>query len=294
MNQLQDAKKRYEEIPIPDDLSVKVQEAIERSSQKRRENSRIIRAGYRRFLSRSLGTAAAAMIVFTTLLNTSTAFADTVSGLPVVGTVARLLTFRSYEKNEDDLKISVEIPSVEMIAEDTNGLEDSVNQEILERCQAYADEAVSRAEAYREAFLATGGTEEEWAAHNIQIRVWYELKSQSEDYLSFVVKGTENWSSAYNRACYYNLDLKNGTMVTLKDLLGDDYIQQADESIKKQMEERAAAENISFLSPEEGGFTGITAETLFYINESGNPVIVFEKYEIAPGSAGEIYFEIER
>ena len=83
-------------------------------------------------------------------------------------------------------------------------------------------------------------------------------------------------------------------MVTLKDLLGDDYIQQADESIKKQMEERAAAENISFLSPEEGGFTGITAETPFYINESGNPVIVFEKYEIAPGSAGEIYFEIER
>ena len=33
MNQLQDAKKRYEEIPIPDDLSVKVQEAIERSDR---------------------------------------------------------------------------------------------------------------------------------------------------------------------------------------------------------------------------------------------------------------------
>ena len=30
------------------------------------------------------------------------------------------------------------------------------------------------------------------------------------------------------------------------------------------------------------------------MNEAGNPVVVFDKYEIAPGSSGEIEFEIER
>lgn len=29
------------------------------------------------------------------------------------------------------------------------------------------------------------------------------------------------------------------------------------------------------------------------MNEAGNPVIVFEKYEIAPGAYGELEFEIE-
>ena len=289
MNQLQDAKKRYEEIPIPDDLSVKVQEAIERSSQKRRENSRIIRAGYRRFLSRSLGTAAAAMIVFTTLLNTSTAFADTVSGLPVVGTVARLLTFRSYEKNEDNLKISVEIPSIEMIAEGTGNLADSVNEEILAMCEQFADEAVERAKEYRTAFLETGGTEEEWAAHNIEIKVWYEVKTHTDRYLSVAVTGAENWTSAYSETRYYNFDLEKGRQVTLSDLLGENYAAIADESILSQIPEKEAESGLDY---QEEAFTGVTGDTKFYINEAGNPVVVFEKYEIAPGAAGRPEFEI--
>ena len=53
-------------------------------------------------------------------------------------------------------------------------------------------------------------------------------------------------------------------------------------------------DGITFWTPEEGGFTGITEETPFYINENENLVIVFEKYQIAPGSAGDIEFEIER
>jgi len=34
--------------------------------------------------------------------------------------------------------------------------------------------------------------------------------------------------------------------------------------------------------------------TYLYINENGNPVIVFEKYEIAPGAAGAVEFEIQK
>ena len=140
--------------------------------------------------------------------------------------------------------------------------------------------------------MATGGTEEEWAAHNIEIKVWYEIKSQTEQYLSFAVMGAENWVSAYNETRYYNLDLSTGKTVTLQDLLGDDYIRIADERIRNQMEERTAAGEAVFFTEAEGGFAGITENAKFYINEAGNPVVVFDQYEIAPGSEGRPEFEI--
>ncbi|MDE7007074.1 MAG: RsiV family protein, partial [Lachnospiraceae bacterium] len=51
-------------------------------------------------------------------------------------------------------------------------------------------------------------------------------------------------------------------------------------------------EGETFFTEEEGGFTGISEDARFYINENNRPVIVFEKYKIAPGSSGEIEFEI--
>ena len=276
-------KKKYDETEIPDELAERIQMEIKRQDSKRRK-AVFWNLGSRR----GLAAAAAAVVLFTTGLNTSTVFAETVGNLPVIGAVARVLTFRSYETEDEDLKISVEIPSIEMISEDFSDLEKSVNEEILRLCEQYAQEARTRAEEYRKAFLDTGGTEEEWAAHNIEIRVWYEVKSQTENYLSLAIIGTENWNNANNQIRYYNFDLKKGTLATLADVLGENYKQIADDAIRSQMEERKADGAVYF-----DDFEGINEDTPFYINESGNPVIVFEAYEIAPGSEGQQEFEIK-
>ena len=99
--------------------------------------------------------------------------------------------------------------------------------------------------------------------------------------------GTENWTTAYSETRYYNLDLKDGKLLTLKDVLGENYKQIADEEIRRQMKERSDSGSVYF-----EGFEGIDENTPFYLNESGNPVIVFDKYEIAPGSEGQQEFEI--
>ena len=78
---------------------------------------------------------------------------------------------------------------------------------------------------------------------------------------------------------------------TLEDLLGEDYAAIADESILSQIPEKEAEEGLDYW---EEDFTGVTEDTKFYINEAGNPVIVFGEYEIAPGAAGEPEFEIAR
>ena len=283
MRTLQDAKKTYDETAIPSELSERIQMEIKKADRKRKKILffRRVRGG--------TAAAAAAVVLFTTALNTSTSFAETAGNLPVIGAVARVLTFRSYQTEEDALKISVEIPSVEMISEDFKGLEQSVNEEILRLCEQYAEEAKTTVAEYRKAFLETGGTEEEWAAHNIEIRVWYEVKSQTDQYLSLAIIGTQNWSSAYNQTKYYNFDLEKGTLVTLEDILGANYKEIADAEIRRQMEERTADGAVYFDS-----FEGIDADTAFYMNEAGNPVIVFEKYEIAPGSEGQQEFEIKK
>lgn len=297
MSELKDAKKKYDEIEIPKELSERIQNAIDQSGGKHMKAEKIVQMnGKRKGFRNGMIAAAAALAVFTAGVNTNTAFAKSVSEIPVIGAVARVLTFTSYEKTDElnDLKISVEVPSVEMVSENTNGLAESVNEEIQAQCQKYADEAIERAKEYRAAFMETGGTEEEWEAHNIEIKVSYEVKNQTEDYLSFAVTGTENWSSAYSETRYYNIDLKSEKIVTLKDLLGDNYIEVANESILSQIEAKEKETGLEFFDEEEGGFTTVSDTTKFYVNEAGNPVIVFDKYEIAPGAAGAVEFEIQK
>ncbi|MFR3753424.1 MAG: hypothetical protein ACLTW9_16160 [Enterocloster sp.] len=55
----------------------------------------------------------------------------------------------------------------------------------------------------------------------------YEIKAQTERYLSFAVQETENWSAAGSETRYYNIDLKDYKMVTLADVLGRDYVRIA-------------------------------------------------------------------
>lgn len=293
MSRLEDAKKRYDEIPVPEELGVRIQNLIEQSEKREEKNMRDARRkGKHSFYKWGLGTAAAVLVVFTGALNGSTAFAEEAQQLPVIGSIARILTVSSYTKEQGREKISVEVPGIEFITENNSGLSQRVNEEIQNICSEYAQEAVNRAEEYKQAFLDTGGTEEEWEKREIQIKVWYEILSQNSNYLSFVVRGSESWTSAYSEERYYNIDLNTQELLTLKDVLGENYIQKANESIKSQMDEKSRELGIEFWGPEEGGFETISDDTRFYMKENGNPVVVFEKYEIAPGAAGAVEFEI--
>ena len=151
---------------------------------------------------------------------------------------------------------------------------------------------MQRALDYRQAFLDTGGTLEQWEAHHVRIQVDYEIQSQTKQHLSFVVRGTESWSNAYRETRYYTLDAQTGEAITLSDVLGEDYAALVNQSIRTQIAQREESGEIDFWEISEGGFDGISEDTQFYLNDAGNPVIVFEPYEIAPGAYGEIEFEI--
>lgn len=284
MRSIDDAKKEYESIPVPGELSGRIQKEIRRADKKR--NTVIFMRSFRK----SGAVAAAAVLLFTAGLNTSVSFASAAGQLPVIGELARVLTFRSYETETEDLRLSVEIPDLDMISADFDGLEKEINEEIHRICETCAKESEERAREYRQAFLETGGTMEEWMAHDLQAKIWYEVKGQTDRYLSLAVMGTENWNNAGGWENYYNIDLQSGKTVTLKDVLGEDYAAEAEREILAQMEKREREEGASFF---KDSLPEIGEETAFYMNEADAPVIVFQPYEIAPGAMGPQEFTMQ-
>lgn len=292
MREWEDAKKRYEEIPVSDQLSGMVARTIQ-SVRGEQSVKRRVPIHRKRVLRWGSAAVAAIFLCFVVIVNSSSALAADLSQIPVIGSLVKLVSWQSYEENTEDYGITVTIPGLQQIGQDNQAFTDKINREIEKMCKNYAEDAKSRALDYRKAFLDTGGTEAEWKEHQIQITVDYRVLSQSDRYLSFLVYGQENWSSAGAENRYYNLDTKNRSYVTLKDLLGNDYRDIADDSIRQQIKKRSQAGQ-QFFSPGEGGFEGISDTQKFYINTAGNPVIVFEPYEIAPGSAGTVRFEIQK
>lgn len=267
-----------------------VDEAVK--SNLRRLEMRKQKKLYSHMIRTAVAAVAAICLLFTGLVNGSTAFAAKAENIPVIGKLAEFVHFRSYAEETQDYAINVSIPAIENNGTNTD-LSDDVNAEIQKLCEQYAADAKERAIEYREAFLETGGTEEEWEEHHITISVDYELKSQNSDYLSFVIYGYESWLSSTAVAYYYNLNVHTMQYVTLEELFGTDYINYVNREIKQQIKERQKNGSDTFFTPKEGGFTSISEKQNYYINDAGNIVIVFDKYTIAPGFMGDVEFEIE-
>ena len=302
MKEMKEAKKLYETVAIPAELEQMV-EATLRSHHVVIPQKAVFDRNYkRRVYGSNRNTAAwsgmAAGVAFGALvigLNTNSVFASAMQQNALLGPVAKVLTFRTYEEKDSDKAVYEKVPGVSIDEADVKEtqLAQAVNQKIQEQCDAYVKDAITRVQDYKEAFLETGGTEAEFEQKNIQIRVDYEVLSQTADSVSFVVRGTESWVSAYAITEYYNLDLNSLKDITLKDLLGENYISIINDSIRAQIKEREAQDDSAdFFSEEEGGFQGIDDTAKFYINADGNPVVVFDKYTIAPGYMGQVEFEI--
>lgn len=298
------SKLQYNSVETPRELQEVVRAAVNAAGQPERDVKMMIRRG----MKTGIAAAMAILVCFAAGLNTSPAFAGVMKDIPVIGTVSRFLTFRTYDYRDQDKTIHEVIPQIQGKKGDEDsraageGFDiqggdaanvDAVNEEINRIMGQYREDAQTRIEEYKKAFLATGGTEEEFSQKGIRIDAGYEVYHESEEELSFVITANENWSGAYGIRLYYNLDLKSGSRISLKDLLGDDYAELADRSIKQQMEERMEQNpDMVYWGDDMGGFSGIDESTDFYINERGNPVVVFDKYEIAPGAYGIQEFEI--
>lgn len=278
MNEFKEAKQAYDNVPVPAELDQRVWAGIRQGKARRA----------RQAWGKWLGTVAACFVVVVGALNVSPTMASAAADIPVLGGLFRVLTVRSFTDENSDRTLEVEQPAVE----GGDALAQRVNREI----QAIVDEKTAEGEQliaeYKDAYFATGGTQEEWERHDNTVRVTYDIKSQTDTTVSFVVNSSVSIANAYQEQFYYNLDLAADKELTLADLLGEDWVTICNDSIRAQM---AASENADmFFTEDQGGFTTVDEMTNFYIDQSGDPVVVFPKYTVAPGAMGEVEFTISK
>lgn len=275
-----DFKKEYENIKIPKELSSTVDEAIFEGMSSKRKKSFVV--------TKSIASSAAVFfVVFVALLNTNKAFAMSFKDIPVIGSISKVFTFREYESQDDLTKIKVKVPHIQNV--NNSDLEKRINLEISKMIDKEIKDAKIRADEYWDAFIATGGKKEDYIP--IEITVDYKIMFSDKKYVSFVIYKSETLASAYQGQYYYNIDLKTGKIVTIKDLIGPNYKTIVTKAVNDEISKWSTDKKelmFDFVNIENL----ITTDRSFYINKNKEIVIVFSKYEIACGAMGTVEIPI--
>ncbi|MEK4090275.1 MULTISPECIES: DUF3298 and DUF4163 domain-containing protein [unclassified Viridibacillus] len=275
---LEEIEKQYNEVPIPKELDFVVENALEQGKKKRKNRAPLW----------LLGSAAAAML-FTASLNVSPAMAQTLSEIPVVGSIVKVLTWTEYEVKEDTYDADIKVPSIENL--ENKDLANTLNEKYRSEGKALYDDFISEVDYVKEIGGGHAG-----------IDSGYEIKTVTDQILS-IGRYTANTVGSSSTTMHYDtIDKQNEILITLPMLFKDDsYIKTISENIIEQMREQAASDPDKTYWVKGGGhpdeevideFTTIKANQQFYISDKGKLVISFDKYEVAQGYMGIVEFEI--
>lgn len=264
----------YEKIHLPEELEYSIESALRRTKRK---------SPFRKTFT----VLAATLVLLVGALNLSPVFAASLNGIPVIGDLARLFTFRKYQYADKNKVLDVTVPHIELSG--NAELQNRINLRISTLIDREVEEATARAEEYFSAVEETGERTEDYIP--LAIDIGYEMKCSTSQIVSFLIYKTETLANAYQTNHYYNIDLESGRDLTLRDLIGSDYQETVTKQIKEQIKEREDLQIYLFDDVEIADL--IDENRSFYIAADGKtPVIVFEKYEIAAGAAGIQEFPI--
>lgn len=284
-------QKIYQSVKIPKELPYEVNKAIKNSKKKRLSFAA-------KTTIKVCTTLATCFIVFVVMINVNPNFVSAVENIPVLSQLVEWLQIREiHEKTEVDV-IDAQIPNLTNTG--NSELEKTINQKINEKIQELIE--IARNDAYEaKKILESYDTNHKFEP--IHLNISYEIKSAQNGILSFIItqEQTDNMhANVHVQKLMYNIDLNHNKELSLQDLLGKNYEQIVNTQIKEKMAQIEKEGTGDFFEPEDfpylehgGWFEGITENQKFYVNESGNVVIVFDRYEIAPGYMGMPEFEIE-
>ncbi|PPV12170.1 hypothetical protein AWN73_19640 [Clostridium butyricum] len=270
MKNINDLKKEYMDIKIPENLDDVVKESIKKVDRKSIVNKKII------------GSAAVLAIVFG--INISPAFADVVSDIPIVGNIVKLVTVKNYTLKKNNVEADIKVPAIEGL--ENKQLEENLNEEFIKNGKKIYEELI-----------------EEFPSINNQMKYVgsdYKIKADNDSFLSIEIIKEEIQASSYTTKKHYTIDKNKQIVLTLPMLFeGDNYIEEISNDIKAQMIENMKKDsNLTyFLEADENeevidSFDKIKENQDFYINNDGNLVICFDQYEVAPGYMGTLEFII--
>lgn len=274
---MDELRQEYESIPVPPQARARMIQGI---NQAKREQKR---GNYMKIMKSTGATAAAAMMAITLMANLNPTTANAMEKLPVIGSIAKVVTFRTFEDQKENFEANIQVPQVTI----DGNTEKQVNKSI----EQYADELIAQYEKELAANQSGG---------HYAVDSSYKVVTDNDKYLSLRIDTTEIMASGAQYVKIFTIDKATGNVISLKDLFSGqpEMLEKISENIKAQMREQMAADEskMYFLDSDmpEDEFKGLTGSEGFYFNESGELVIAFNEYDVAPGYMGAVDFTIPK
>lgn len=185
------------------------------------------------------------------------------------------------KKQNKYLKSTLEIP---IINSGNSKVDDKVNGKIKDDILNFYEESLKEAQSFLEDF--------ELDESNFVADASYEVKKNTINTISILIKYYKYSGGAHGYYEYvpYNIDLRNGNNLTLKDIFKKDidYKEIIDKEVEKQIKELGKKEKDL---DKVYDFYGIKENQKFYLKDD-KIVIYFDLYDIAPYAAGIPEFPI--
>lgn len=281
MKKIKESKMIYESIKIPENLEYKVNNAL-----------RINKNKSRFYINRVVTVCSSVCLLFILLLNVNPSFANAVNDIPVIGKITSIFTIREYFKEDDSEIINVKEPA---IITNNKDAEEKINNIIANKIKELEKESELSVDEIKKEIDYTDRRGSIYP--KVNVRIDYEIKYNQNNILSFVLIKEEGINTTSKDLYTYNFNLETGNEITLEELLGNNYEDTINKEIRNQIAEREEKDKNQLFFNENDNidnyFKGISKDQNFYINENKNPVVVFNKYEIAPGYMGIQEFEIK-
>ena len=201
--------------------------------------------------------------------NINVTYAQTLESVPIIGDIVRIFTIHKAIYEDGKHELQAEIP---MVDDDKNQEEATLMNKDIEQLSAAVIQKF-----YDEIELSKNGYG--------SIYLDYEVIMNNASWFSLKLNVNEIAGSSDSYAKIYHIDRINGRYVQLKDLLNEDEMKKIEAYILKTMQSQMEQDKkIEYVI--ENDLKLITGESNFYFNENMDLVIVYNKYEIAPGYMG--------
>lgn len=270
---LNELKKEYMGTPIPENLYSIIDEQIKNIKLENKKKYSF---------KRRLNVALVSILSFVLLINVSPAFAETISRVPVLSHLVKLVTVREYIIKKDGYDARIKVPEIQGL--DDKNLEKRINENFNNEGRKLYEELNKEVNLNK--------------VNNKYVSTDYVVKSETNNRLSIEMEKLEIEASGYTTKKHYNIDKNKKIILTFPMLFKDEkYIDIISQNIKVQMREQMKKDSnkVYFIDQDEGGlenFSKIDKNQDFYINDKNQLVISFDEYEVAPGYMGAIEFVI--
>lgn len=278
--------KHMRTIEIPDELDQVVEEAIKMGTAPKERILTMKKSTMKTRLRNTAATAAVVAVGFVGAANLSPTFAQSLSDIPVLGTLVNVVSFRQFDYHEDTYSATIDTPIIEGLGDET--LQATLNEKYIEENKKLFEQFESDV-AKMETFDEPG---------HLGVDSGFEIKTNNEQILSIAHYVVNTIGSSSTTMTYNNIDKQNKVIITLPSLFIDDsYVKVISENIKDQMREKRLKDSdlVYWIAGEPDaidGFDSIAPDQDFYISDEGKLVISFDKYLVGPGSMGIQEFEI--